>query len=191
MGFEVRQLDAATWPDFARLVEKHHGVWGGCWCMGFHPEMSRTSAEHNRREKERRVREGTTHAALVYDGPQCVGWCQFGPTEELPGIKYRRAYDEAAGALPDWRITCLFVDRRHRGRGVAAAALQGALREIARLGGGTVESFPEDFDEREVSKSLPYMYNGPVAMFERQGFARIRRLGKHHWVVSRVVAAEA
>jgi len=26
-----------TWPDFAALVEANNGVWGGCWCMGFHP----------------------------------------------------------------------------------------------------------------------------------------------------------
>ena len=36
--FAVRALGAATWPDFARLVERHNGVWGGCWCMGFHAE---------------------------------------------------------------------------------------------------------------------------------------------------------
>ena len=30
-------LDADTWSDFARLVEANNGVWGGCWCMGFHP----------------------------------------------------------------------------------------------------------------------------------------------------------
>ncbi len=157
--------------------------------MGFHPEMDRTSAAHNRAEKERRVREGRAHATLVYDGSTCVGWCQFGSAEELPGIKYKRAYDEGGGALPDFRITCLFVDRKHRSRRVAATALAGALDEIARLGGGTVETYPEDFNERAVSKSLPYMYNGPAAMFERHGFVRIRRLGKHHWVMTKVVAA--
>ena len=57
--------------------------------------------------------------------------------------------------------------------------------EIARLGGGTVESYPEDADGRSVSAS--FLHNGTVALFERHGFERIRRLGKHHWVVSRVV----
>jgi len=36
--FSVKPLDESTWPDFARLVEKHNGLWGGCWCMAFHPE---------------------------------------------------------------------------------------------------------------------------------------------------------
>ncbi len=188
MGFQVRPLDELTWPDFARLVERHNGVWGGCWCMGFHAEgvgHTKTAAQ-NRAEKECRVREGRAHAALVYDGSTCVGWCQFGPTEELPRIKHRRAYLEGLGALPDWRITCFFVDSRYRRRGVASFALGGALEEIARLGGGTVESYPEDVEGRSVSGS--FLYNGTVSMFESHGFERIRRLGKHHWVVAKVVS---
>ena len=32
---KVKPLDGTTWPDFAALVERHNGVWGGCWRMGF------------------------------------------------------------------------------------------------------------------------------------------------------------
>jgi GNAT superfamily N-acetyltransferase len=189
--FILKSLDESTWPDFARLVEKHNGVWGGCWCMSFHAEglgHGRTAAR-NRSEKECRVREGRAHAALVYDGAAAVGWCQFGPADELPRIKHRREYLKGLTTLPDWRITCFFVDRDHRGRGVAEIALAGALREIARLGGGTVESYPEDAEGRSVSGS--FLYNGTASMFEREGFRRTRRLGKNHWVVSRVVRKAA
>jgi GNAT superfamily N-acetyltransferase len=41
--------------------------------------------------KERRVQEGRAHAALVFDGANAVGWCQFGPTTELPNIKSRKS----------------------------------------------------------------------------------------------------
>jgi GNAT superfamily N-acetyltransferase len=184
----ARALDETTWPDYARLIESHNGVWGGCWCMAFHAAgVGRTkTAAQNRSEKECRVREGRAHAALVYDGAACVGWCQFGPTDELPRIKRRRAYLDGLSALPDWRITCFFVDRAYRRRGVASIALAGALQEIARLGGGTVESYPEDIEGRSVSSS--FLHNGTVAMFESHGFERTRRLGKHHWVVTKVVS---
>jgi hypothetical protein len=119
----------------------------------------------------------------VYDGDDCVGWCQFGPTDELPRIKHRRAYLAGLDALPDWRITCFFVGSKHRRSGVAGAALDGALAEIARLGGGTVESYPEDVSGRKTSSS--FLHNGTVAMFESRGFERTRRLGKHRWVVTR------
>jgi GNAT superfamily N-acetyltransferase len=190
-GFDVKPLSEATWPDFAGLVERHDGVWGGCWCMSFHAEgigRARTAAQ-NRADKQRRVREGRAHAALVYDGTACVGWCQFGPTAELPRIKNGRAYREGLGELPDWRITCFFVDKARRGRGVASAALAGALQEIVRLGGGAVESYPDDLEGRRYSGA--FLHNGTVAMFERQGFVRVRRLGTNRWVVARTVAADA
>jgi GNAT superfamily N-acetyltransferase len=190
-GFAVRPLDEATWLDFARLVERHNGVWGGCWCMSFHAEgVGRTrSAAQNRSDKECRVREGRAHAALVYDGLACVGWCQFGAPDELPRIKHRRAYHDGLVDLPGWRITCFFVDKGYRGKGVASAALDGALGAIARLGGGVVESYPEAVEGRSVSGS--FLHNGTVSMFERQGFQRIRRLGKNHWVVAKVVQRSA
>ena len=188
--FAVKPLEPSTWSDFAALVERHNGVWGGCWCMAFHPEgVGRGKAvAQNRAEKECRVRESAAHAALVYGGGACVGWCQFGSPDELPRIKHQRAYRDGLTRLPDWRITCFFVDKSHRGHGVAVAALRGALQEIARLGGGTVESYPEDVAGRSVSAS--FLHNGSVSMFEEQGFERVRPLGKNHWVVSKVVSAK-
>jgi hypothetical protein len=187
VGLATQPLDAETWPDFARLVEDHHGVWNGCWCLNFHEEGApRMHTQEQRRElKETRVRDGRAHAALVYDGAHCVGWCQFGPTHELPRIKHQQAYRRGLHQLPDWRITCFFVGRTHRHRGVTEVALAGALDEIARLGGGRVESYPEDTVGRKVSGS--FLHNATVAMFERQGFERDRRIGTHHWVVSRRV----
>ena len=186
-GFRTKPLDETTWPDFARLAEKHNGVWGGCWCMSFHLErgFGKRTALQNRTEKECRVRDGRAHAALVYDGSAAVGWCQFGPTDELPRIKNKRAYLDGLTDLPDWRITCFFVDRDYRGKGIAFVALKGALSEISYLGGGTVESYPEDVEGRSVS--APFLHNGTVSMFEREGFKRFRRLGKNHWVVTKFV----
>ena len=179
----TRPLDAGTWPDFARLVEANNGVWGGCWCMGFHPEGvgKGHTPEGNRQAKLARVEAGTAHAALVYDGADAIGWCQFGAPGELPRIKRQRAYREGLTELPDWRITCFFVGRGHRHRGVAATALRGALEHIAELGGGVVESYPEDVVGRTVSGS--FLHNGTMAMFEAVGFERDRRIGKDHWVV--------
>lgn len=68
------------------------------------------------------------------------------------------------------------------------SSLHRALQEIARLGGGTVESYPEDAADRSVSSS--FLHNGTVSMFERHGFERTRRLGKNHWVVTRTVPTE-
>ncbi|MGI8949398.1 MAG: hypothetical protein ACR2FV_15780 [Ornithinimicrobium sp.] len=49
--------------------------------------------------------------------------------------------------LPDYRLTCFFVDRRCRRKGVATAALDGALALIAADGGGLVETYPRETSE--------------------------------------------
>jgi hypothetical protein len=102
--FIVKPFDESIWPDFARLVEKHNEIWGGCWCIAFH-QKDTGSASGNRFEKECRVREGRAHAALVFDGLAAVGWCDFGPTHELPRIKLKRDYQNGLTKFPDWRIT--------------------------------------------------------------------------------------
>ena len=186
-GFEIKPLSPETWNGFAALVERHKGVWGGCWCMGFHARTPNwgVSAEGNRADKRARVEAGQAHAALVHDGVDCVGWCQFGPVAELPRIKHRKAYEAAGDALPDWRITCFFVDKAARGRGVARAALGGAVGLIAAAGGGVVEAYPEAVSGRKVSGS--FLWGATAEMFEGLGFERVRPLGKAHCVMRRVV----
>jgi ribosomal protein S18 acetylase RimI-like enzyme len=182
-----RSLSPDTWPAFASLVEKHHGIFGGCWCISFHlgpGEGKRTAAEY-RAMKEARVREGRAHAALVFDGANAVGWCQFGPTAELPNIRSHKTYEEGLRELPDWRITCFFIDRERRGEGIADFALREALREIARLGGGTVEAYPENVAGRKVSRS--FLCSGTLGMFEKAGFEKTRKIAMHRWVVVRKI----
>lgn len=177
----TRLLDESTFAAFAAMVEKNK-IWGGCWCLGFHHQKGEPR-ETRREEKECRVREGRTHAALVFDGEAAVGWCQFGRTDELPGIKHQKRYAEGLTDLPDWRITCFVVDKEYRRQGVAGLALQAALDEIARQGGGLVESYPEEVRGRKTSSA--FLYNATVSLFERHGFSKVRQIGKDHWVVQR------
>ena len=137
--------------------------------MGFHVKLGKgLTPEQNRAEKQQRVQEGSTHAALLFDGDDCLGWCQFGSPVELPEIKSRRRYDKEITQRPDWRITCFLTGRGLRQRGVAHTALGGALAEIARQGGGAVEGYPEETDDRN-------------------GVTRTRPISPHRRVVSRVV----
>jgi GNAT superfamily N-acetyltransferase len=184
--YTVKALDESTWDAFAALVERNNGVFGGCWCMGFHPEGvgKETTAELNRQRKLERVRAGTAHAALVFAGDDCLGWCQFGAPSELPRIKSRATYEKGATTVPDWRIACNYVGKGHRRQGVATAALAGAIELIATLGGGTVEGYPEGAD----SVPAGFLFNGALATYERLGFVRDRPIGKHRWVVTKAVA---
>lgn len=185
MDFAVKGLDASTWDEFAELVERNNGIFGGCWCTGFHPEGKERGIDR-RAVKQERVRCGQTHAALVLDQDSVAqGWCQWGSPEELPNIKHKRIYLAEQSPVPDWRITCFYVDPKHRGQGVARAALGGALAQIASAGGGLVEAIPEVTAGREAQGR--FLYSATVELFDDFGFARQRQVGKHAWIVTKTV----
>jgi GNAT superfamily N-acetyltransferase len=178
--YAIRPLDESTWDAWAALVEANNGVFGGCWCIGFHedPKLTRGWDVRKARKLEL-VRNGTAHAALVFDGDDCLGWCQFGSPSQLPRIKSLKAYEKGLTDLPDWRIACNFVGKGHRRKGVASAGLAGALDLIAGLGGGVVEGYPEGAD----SVPAGFLFNGALSTYEKLGFIRDRQIGKHRWVV--------
>jgi hypothetical protein len=187
-AYTTRPLDADTWNDFATLVEANNGVWGGCWCMGFHPEGfgKDGTPSKNRRAKREHIRKGTVHQILVYDGDECVGWCQYGPPAELPNIKNLKAYDKELTDLPDWRIGCIFTGNGHRRQGVARAAVRGALAAIKEAGGGLVEAYPEQVEGRAPQRGA-YFHTGPEDLFSEFGFERDRRIAKWRWVMRRYI----
>ena len=188
MALTVTELDSSTWDAFAELVVRNNGIFGGCWCLGFHPEGKERGLDR-RALKEQRVRCGEAHAALVLDEDGVAqGWCQWGNPDELPNIKHLRAYLEDPPPEPDWRITCFYVDTRHRGQGVARAALGGALEQIARAGGGLVEAISEVTAERIAHGR--FLYTATVELFEDFGFTRQRQVGKHAWIVTKHVPGD-
>jgi GNAT superfamily N-acetyltransferase len=181
--YSTRNLTPDTWDDFAELVEANNGVWGGCWCMGFHAEgFSADGAERNREAKRAHTERGTVHQVLVYDGSTCVGWCQFGSPAELPNIKNVAKYEKGLVELPRWRIGCIFTGSKHRGQGVARAAVTGALDAIRAEGGGVVEAYPEQTADRPPQRGA-YFHTGPEELYADLGFVRDRQIAKWRWVM--------
>lgn len=186
--YTIRPLGPDTWDDFARLIERQgKGSMGAsfCWCTNFHPPApdDNRSSEGRRAYKEQLVSHGRAHAALVFDGDLAVGWCQFGSPEELPGIHHRKDYDAGLVALPHYRLTCIYVDKAYRKRGVAAAALRGALDLIASAGGGVVEGYPHDIPEGK-TVSASFLYNLTRSVYEEAGFTYQRPKGKSNCVMT-------
>jgi GNAT superfamily N-acetyltransferase len=179
--YTVRPLDGSTWDAFAELVERNNGIFGGCWCVGFHTEYQRGVGGH-RALKEQLVRAGRAHAALVFDEQGLAqGWCQYGGADELT-LKHGREYRKEPPPPARWRITCIFADKRHRRQGIARAGLEGALAQIAEAGGGLVEAISETTAGREAQGR--FLFTATVELFEDYGFARVRQVGKHAWIVS-------
>lgn len=173
------QLSLRTWNDFEELFARHNGVWGGCWCMFFQVTggFKVGAYEKNKREKRGLVRRRKAHGTIVYCGGEPVGWCQFGPREELPRIDRKRGYLPTSDDA--WRITCLFVARDHRRTGVAVTAVASSIEAMKSLGVASVEAYPIDG-----IMSATLLWSGTPELFERLGFKRVRQLGKSSSIYS-------
>jgi len=139
----------------------------------------------NRKDKKALVKKNRSHAIIVYSGARPVGWCQFGPMEELPRIDAGRGYKKIGPPKTDdklWRITCFFTDKEYRGKGVSKIALRAALESIREQGGGIVESYP--VVSKKMSAVAEWRWFGTPNMFEREGFVNIGPLG-NTWVLMR------
>ena len=194
--YETRELGVETWPDFERVFAPGTG-WAFCACMlyqrGCHLDgRVYTNREQmrvqNQIDKRALVRSGRAHGVLVYTGDEPVGWCQFGPAEELPLPGVTRLDRRIPPLQPDvrWRITCFVTAVRHRHRGAARVALRAAVRGIAERGGGVVEAYPTTRPQ-----DGNWRHAGTVAMFEREGFTVHERPSAPYVVVRRTVAASA
>ncbi len=187
-------LTPASWNLFTELVERQGGLFSGCWCTWFHPDRdagTRTDGS-SRAFKRRMVDEGVAHAALVVRDGRAVAWAEYGTPDELPAIHHRKEYEATRIEPPDWRITCIQVDRTQRRQGLAEVALRGALDLIADAGGGVVEGYPHDLTlKKQQGKkvSSTFLYNGTRTMYERAGFAYDRPKGLGNCVMRLEVSA--
>ncbi|WP_342803850.1 hypothetical protein [Luteipulveratus flavus] len=100
--------------------------------------------------------------------------------------RHRKEYEATTKREPDYRVTCIFVDKGYRRRGLSLIALRGAVDLIARNGGGRVEGYPHETPSKRVSSS--FLYSGTRSLFEEAGFTFDRPKGTKNCVMVRDVA---
>ena len=182
--YAIKPLDATTWDAFAELVERNNGVFGGCWCIGYHPECAERGINY-RAAKEDRVRTDRAHAALssTRTAPRRAGASTAAPrsfrASSTSASTTRTRRHSRTGGSPASSST----------RGIAARASPGRPGGRARpdrpAGGGLVEAIPEVTAGREAQGR--FLFSATVELFEQYGFTRVRQVGKHAWIVSRAV----
>jgi GNAT superfamily N-acetyltransferase len=191
--YTTKELSKKTWPDFVKLFTQGNG-WDFCWCMHYqrpcgqsgHHRLHRAERSvKNRREKKGLVETGHAHGIIVYAKREPVGWCQYGPQEELPRIDKTRKYQGLAPqqtTKPLWRITCFAVLKPYRKRGVGSAALKAVLESIKKKGGGLVEGYPiSRWESRAFGNESTH---GTASMFEKAGFKKVAPFGSNKFSTS-------
>jgi GNAT superfamily N-acetyltransferase len=173
-GLIIRPLTPARWADFVRLFGPR-GACAGCWCMWWRrtqAEFIRGKGAAHRRAQRARVHGGTVPGLLAYRAGVPVGWCAVEPRSayrRLARARTLRPVDDQ----PVWSVTCFFVAKEARGRGVTVALLRAAVAHARRHGGKIVEGYPVDPGEGRLP--AVFAYTGLVAAYRAAGFKEIAR----------------
>jgi len=170
MEYDIRPLTPDLWAAFEDLFGEH-GAVNGCWCMYWRigSEYRRRPRSENKAAFHEVVMKGPPPGLLAFHGGLAVGWCQVTPRDALPWLdrawRLRRVDD-----VPIWSLSCFYVRKGYRRRGVMTALIAGALDYARRAGAPALEAYPLDADLTPSSSSTGY-----VSTFRRMGFKVVGR----------------
>jgi GNAT superfamily N-acetyltransferase len=167
-------LTPARWDDLEQLFGSR-GACAGCWCMWWRlprAQWSRQRGEGNRRAFRALVRSGSAPGVLAYLGSKAVGWCAVAPREAYGGLSRSRVL-KPVDDEPVWSVTCFYVAREHRRRGITVGLLGAAAKLAASRGARRIEGYP--VEPRRGESPDAWVYTGLVGAFRKAGFQEVAR----------------
>jgi len=172
MKLSIRPLTPELWPALEDLFGKN-GACNGCWCMYWRigSAYRNRPREENKAAFRRLVKRGPAPGLLAFDGDLPVGWCQLTPRSALPWLESARLLTRVDN-VPVWSISCLYVRRAYRRRGVMAALIAAALKAAKQANAPALEAYPVDTEDAKSSSNL---FTGVASTFARAGFKAVVR----------------
>jgi GNAT superfamily N-acetyltransferase len=174
MDWTIVPATEDRWSDVELLFGKN-GACGGCWCMWWRlkrSEFEKKKGAANRRSLKKLIASGGIPGLLAYSGDQPVGWCAIAPRDQYPVLErsrtLKRVDDQAV-----WSVTCFFVARGFRRRGVSVALLRAAVRHAFGQGGRIVEGYP--VAPRGPRMPDTFAWTGLYSCFVEAGFSEVLR----------------
>jgi len=163
-------LTPDRWPAFEDLFGKQ-GACNGCWCMNWRigRDYQRRPRADNKSDFKKIVKNGPAPGLLAFDGDLAVGWCQLTPRSDLPSLN-RQWRLKPVDDLPVWCISCFYIRKGYRRKGVTAARIKAALKAVKATGAPALEAYPLDANLTGSSS-----WTGCASTFERLGFKTIAR----------------
>ena len=176
---EVREVDAARWPDFERLFESRGGPrW--CWCRMWRRDADGRAPHDRAHMKEamrQRIAGGGRVGLLAYVGGEPAAWCSVAPRETFVGLGGVEEPGEDESTV--WSLTCFYVRNAFRHRGLMDLLIEEASRHAREHGASVIEAYPVPPD------GPSYRFCGFVPVFAAHGFTEVGRAGKRRHVMRR------
>jgi len=169
MAFQAHPVTEERWPDLVELFDRP--IVRTCFCMYYRKAGGTGVGQENRQAMRTLVNRGTVPGLIGYENGVPIAWVSLGPRKGYAKLQ-RSPVTKPVDDRPVWSIVCFFVDRKARGRGLAARMLKAAVDYARSRGARLLEAYPVDRDERSHPDSMFY---GAKSMYDRAGFREVAR----------------
>ena len=176
MKLSFHPLTPERWKDLEDLFGPR-GAVAGCWCMWWRrssSEFRASSGDGNKRAFRKIVEKGPAPGILAYDGDVAVGWCAVRPREEYPRFETSRTLTPLDDK-PVWSVTCFFIRKGYRRKGLSVKLLVAARKHVRAAGGKVIEGYPNV--PGATSSPDAFAWTGLLPAFEKAGFEECARPG--------------
>ncbi len=174
MNLEIYPLTPERWPDVEALFGPR-GACAGCWCMWWRlvaKEWERNKGQSNKDAFEVLVKAGEVPGLLAYADGKPVGWCAIAPRVEYVRLERMRIF-QPVDDRPVWSVTCFFVARGFRRKGVTTQLLRAAVDYARGQGAQIVEGYP--VEPKQGNMADVFVYTGLASTFRQVGFVEVAR----------------
>jgi len=164
----------SRWNDLEKLFGER-GACGGCWCMFWRVPRKQFEADKgvgNKRALQKIVAAGRKPGIIAYAGKEPVGWCAITPREHYIGLANSRLL-QPVDDKPVWSVSCLFIKKEYRRKGVSRLLLEAATEFAARQGAEIVEGYPVEPSMEKMPD--PFLWHGAPSAFKAAGFKEVLR----------------
>jgi len=173
-GIAFHPLTPERWDDFSALFGPR-GACAGCWCMWWRrgrKDYRAGQGEGNKRAMKALVDSGEIPGILSYVGGKPAGWCALAPRETYAALA-RSHILKPVDEKPVWSVTCFFIAKGHRRKGLSSKLLEAAVKFAASRGAKIVEGYPRE--PRKADEPEPFLYTGLASAFRKAGFKEVVR----------------
>lgn len=173
MKLFIHPLTSERWTDFETLFGKN-GACARCWCMWWllpHAQWTARKGESNRRAMRALVKKDKASGLLAYANGKAVGWCAVAPCERYMRLVNSRVL-KPVDNQPVWSVTCFFVAKEYRRRGVTVALLEAGADYAREHDASILESYPTDASRQQADA---FVYTGLASAFRCAGFKEVAR----------------
>lgn len=126
----------------------------------------------NRRALRMIVKSGESPGIIGYLESKPIGWCAVAPRKVYKYLERSRVL-KPIDEEQVWSVSCLFVSKSHRRRGISAKLLRAAAEFAIKSGAKIVEGYPIIPTMKKTPG--PFIWTGTPVAFKRAGFREVYR----------------